>query len=350
MAYILIQELKRHHIDFVVAPYEADAQMAFLDLIGEVAAIITEDSDMILFGCRKILYKLDKHGFADEVNLEHLGQTKDIELAGFTLERFRQMCILSGCDYLESIGGFGLKTCHKYFVKYKSADRVLQAIRAEFPSRVPDEFEKSFLMAELTFRHQRVYDHRCQELVHLHPVSEELLLSLGSDDFGNWDFVGPHIHHAMAKEIANGRVNPITRLPFVKQIEPSSTQESLQSQTLVQETPQRIVKSRFFKTIPREEHLKQTEARLTIKPRSIDAGKENVAPISVSQTRSMSTKSKSAVTKSRFSFASRPLNKDLPNIPNCLYSRSSTTSSTKPLRLDPEQPTMHNFFRSNKPS
>lgn len=55
MAYILIQELKLIGVDFVVAPYEADAQMAFLDRIGEIAAIITEDSDMLLFGCKKVI-------------------------------------------------------------------------------------------------------------------------------------------------------------------------------------------------------------------------------------------------------------------------------------------------------
>lgn len=54
MAYILIQELKLIGVDYVVAPYEADAQMAFLDRIGEAAAIITEDSDMLLFGCKKV--------------------------------------------------------------------------------------------------------------------------------------------------------------------------------------------------------------------------------------------------------------------------------------------------------
>lgn len=192
MAHRLILELKRSGIDFVVAPYEADAQMAFLDLIGEVAAIITEDSDMILFGCKKIMYKLDRHGFADEVNLEQIGENTDIELSGFTLERFRQMCILSGCDYLDAINGFGLKTCHKYFVKYKTADRVLQAIRAEFPAKVPADFEKMFAKAELTFCHQRVYDHRCQGVTHLHPISEEFILSLTTDDYGTWEFVGPY--------------------------------------------------------------------------------------------------------------------------------------------------------------
>lgn len=55
MAYRLICELKLLGIEYVVAPYEADAQMAFLDRIGQVAAIISEDSDLLLFGCKRVL-------------------------------------------------------------------------------------------------------------------------------------------------------------------------------------------------------------------------------------------------------------------------------------------------------
>lgn len=54
MAHKLICELKLLGIEYVVAPYEADAQMAFLDRIGEVAAIISEDSDLLLFGCKRV--------------------------------------------------------------------------------------------------------------------------------------------------------------------------------------------------------------------------------------------------------------------------------------------------------
>jgi len=46
--------LKRANIEYVVAPYEADAQMAYLDRTDRVAAIITEDSDLILFGCKRV--------------------------------------------------------------------------------------------------------------------------------------------------------------------------------------------------------------------------------------------------------------------------------------------------------
>lgn len=42
-------------VDCVVAPYEADAQLAFLNKAGIAQAIITEDSDLLAFGCKKVL-------------------------------------------------------------------------------------------------------------------------------------------------------------------------------------------------------------------------------------------------------------------------------------------------------
>jgi len=38
-------------VRFVVAPYEADAQMAYLARNGAVHAVITEDSDLLAYGC-----------------------------------------------------------------------------------------------------------------------------------------------------------------------------------------------------------------------------------------------------------------------------------------------------------
>ena len=62
MARRLIEELKKADIPYVVAPYEADAQMAYLERIGEVSAILSEDSDLLVFGARCLLTKLDQYG------------------------------------------------------------------------------------------------------------------------------------------------------------------------------------------------------------------------------------------------------------------------------------------------
>jgi len=43
-------------VDVLVAPYEADAQLAYLNKVNIAQLIITEDSDLILFGCEKVIY------------------------------------------------------------------------------------------------------------------------------------------------------------------------------------------------------------------------------------------------------------------------------------------------------
>ena len=49
-----LQTLKRCGVEFIVAPYEADAQMAYLALNGLVAAVLTEDSDLLPYGCPRV--------------------------------------------------------------------------------------------------------------------------------------------------------------------------------------------------------------------------------------------------------------------------------------------------------
>ena len=41
-------------MSFIVAPYEADAQMAYLALMGEAYVVITEDSDLLAYGCPRV--------------------------------------------------------------------------------------------------------------------------------------------------------------------------------------------------------------------------------------------------------------------------------------------------------
>lgn len=48
------QALREEKVRYVVAPYEADAQIAYLFRIGVVTAVIAEDSDMLAFGCQRV--------------------------------------------------------------------------------------------------------------------------------------------------------------------------------------------------------------------------------------------------------------------------------------------------------
>ena len=54
-----LQALKAASLEVIVAPYEADAQMAFLAISGAVHAVITEDSDLLTYGCPRVGVVLD---------------------------------------------------------------------------------------------------------------------------------------------------------------------------------------------------------------------------------------------------------------------------------------------------
>lgn len=52
---MIFQILRSEDIEFVVAPYEADAQLAYLSSLepenGGIIAVISEDSDLMAYGC-----------------------------------------------------------------------------------------------------------------------------------------------------------------------------------------------------------------------------------------------------------------------------------------------------------
>ena len=50
MAEAFMKVLRENGIEFIVAPYEADAQLTWLFLDKRASLIITEDSDLLAYG------------------------------------------------------------------------------------------------------------------------------------------------------------------------------------------------------------------------------------------------------------------------------------------------------------
>lgn len=93
MAYQVIKALKAENVQYVVAPYEADAQLAFLEDRGLVDGIVTEDSDLLVFGCKHVLFKLDSDGNCVSVKREMFGENKEASLVGWSDREFRWMAV-----------------------------------------------------------------------------------------------------------------------------------------------------------------------------------------------------------------------------------------------------------------
>ncbi|KAJ4816269.1 5'-3' exonuclease family protein isoform 1 [Rhynchospora pubera] len=205
IAYELIQVLKNEKVDYIVAPYEADAQMAFLSINKLVDAVITEDSDLIPFGCCRIIFKMDKFGQGVDYQSSRLPKNRELDFSGFTHQMLLEMCILSGCDYLPSLPGMGVKRAHALIQKLKSYEKVIKHVRYSGVS-VPPLYEENFRRAIWAFQHQRVYDPTKQNIVHLLNVPEDC-----NEDL---EFLGPWLEQSIAKDIAEGKLDPITKAPF----------------------------------------------------------------------------------------------------------------------------------------
>ncbi|KAI0066883.1 PIN domain-like protein [Artomyces pyxidatus] len=168
MAYQLTKALRAENVPYIVAPYEADAQLAYLERTGIVDGIITEDSDLLVFGCKQVLFKLD---YVAEtlvsISRSDFGDVQGMSLRGWSDVQFRAMAILSGCDYLQSIQGVGLKTAWSLLRKHKTVEGVIKALRFEGKKGVPNGYLEAFRQAEKVFLHQRVYDPVEEKLVHL---------------------------------------------------------------------------------------------------------------------------------------------------------------------------------------
>lgn len=55
-----VKACREKGVDCIVAPYEADAQLAYLNKCGIAQLIITEDSDLVLFGCDRVCRALHR--------------------------------------------------------------------------------------------------------------------------------------------------------------------------------------------------------------------------------------------------------------------------------------------------
>ena len=46
------------NVECIIAPYEADSQLAYLSKSNYVDVIISEDSDLLVFGSKKVFFKM----------------------------------------------------------------------------------------------------------------------------------------------------------------------------------------------------------------------------------------------------------------------------------------------------
>lgn len=238
MACNIMHHLDHMDIPYVVAPYEADAQLVYLERQGLISGILSDDSDLLVFGAKRLFTKLDQYGSCIELSRRNFGACREVSLTGWTDADFRRMAIMSGCDYLGGLPGVGLKTAYRMLRKCKTPERVVRMLQFE-GKRISENYLTLFYQAELTFLHQWVFCPTKKELVHLTELD-------GSRTAEEMPFIGAYVEPHLARAIAKGQVDPISKEPIIIQTTPSKRRHS---QTAPSSTPRPSPKpiSSYFK-------------------------------------------------------------------------------------------------------
>ncbi|XP_046985139.1 exonuclease 1 isoform X1 [Schistocerca americana] len=209
MAVDLMRECRAKNVDCIVAPYEADAQLAYLNLKNIAQVVITEDSDLVLFGCNMVMFKMDISGNGLLVEKEKLHLAMGSNPENFEFDKFRHMCILSGCDYLPSLPGIGLAKALKFVTKTADPDihRALRRLPLHLNMHslsVSNEYRDEFVQAVATFKYQLVYDPMTRKLV---PLNEP------PAGYEHNSYVGEMMPDDIAFQLALGNLDPFTLKP-----------------------------------------------------------------------------------------------------------------------------------------
>nr|XP_012214444.1 PREDICTED: LOW QUALITY PROTEIN: exonuclease 1 [Linepithema humile] len=204
----LIKHCQNENIDCIVAPYEADAQLAYLNISNIADVVITEDSDLTLFGCKKIFFKMDFNGNGVLIEQDRLHLAMDISPEQFNMDMFRYICILSGCDYLPSLPGIGLGKAQKFIKKntdhniYRALTRMGSVLNMK-SLVVTQEYKDAFILADITFKHQLVFCPLQRKQVRLNPPTADI-----SND--QLQHAGKELDADLALQLALGNCDPST--------------------------------------------------------------------------------------------------------------------------------------------
>lgn len=105
--------------------------MAYMVREGLADFAITEDSDLIAFGCPRVVVKMNWNGFGQLFDIKSF--RKDVAdgkawdqglrtLQKITPDDFVTLCVMGGCEYLNSIERVGLKVVLKHLMKVGSCE------------------------------------------------------------------------------------------------------------------------------------------------------------------------------------------------------------------------------------
>lgn len=137
----IIELLNLVGIPYILAPFEAEAQCAFLEQKSLVDATATEDSDSLLFGCRKVYrYLFSRQSAPLEFSVRQI--SADL---GLRTDDLITMSLFMGSDYTPGVKGIGAVNAIEIINCFGSEEADLQRFRSwvDINTQIKEQIEKN---------------------------------------------------------------------------------------------------------------------------------------------------------------------------------------------------------------
>ncbi|KAI9489226.1 hypothetical protein BDB00DRAFT_633080 [Zychaea mexicana] len=163
-----LKHLDKEKIEYIQAPFESGAQLAYLIETKRVEAALFVDTneasssagDGIAFGCQVTLFGLQSDGSATRVRLSDLtcgGANKEIELRDWSLKSVGELCLMCDCANVQ------VERAHSLFVKHK------KNMRLALQEAVDKRKDVETIYKRMVYRwSQKVYDDKLRRNVSWH--------------------------------------------------------------------------------------------------------------------------------------------------------------------------------------
>ena len=181
----VVSKLREKGFPYVVAPYEADAQLAWLSQEGHIWAALTVDTDLVIHGVQRTFFKIDlRRGDGYLVTMDHLlgpdrwPDTPQYKTSFLSLLKawgadfLLAYALVSGCDYDTKVAGIGsgrsIQALHNVSERHGLSlsglpRETMEAIATELVTlggnaEQAESWPDRAAQATLAFKHPLIYD------------------------------------------------------------------------------------------------------------------------------------------------------------------------------------------------
>lgn len=207
------------NVPYIVAPFEADAQLTYLFKQGLVDCVLTNDSDLIIYGVTRIIFIRGSNlQWYEHKRIDEKEEPKCIN--EMPLEKLWMFGYLIGCDYFHGVKGIGIQKAYKIIKELKFVyentkinwesmfKQIYSLIGLNMTKKAMEKLPKEeelklwFDKVRFVYNHQPVFNPETYSVIDLQgdEISTEILAKFGI------------IHNN--EKVAKGIIDPISNVEF----------------------------------------------------------------------------------------------------------------------------------------